>query len=175
MADILAYAETRGGELRPVAGEVVATARKLADEMGGQVVAVVVGGPGSAEVASGLSRFGADRILVCEAESLSLYQPDATVELLASVTESVAPGAILFPASAQGKDLAARVAARLGVALGSEATEIVVEDGSPVISRPMYGGKAYGRFRFLESPALISIRPNVFPATADPRESVVEN
>lgn len=175
MADILAYAETRGGALRPVAGEVVATARKLADEMNGQVVAVVVGGPGSAEAASGLSRFGADRILVCEAESLSLYQPDAAVELLASVTESVAPGAILFPASAQGKDLAARVAARLDVALGSEATEIVLEDGSPVISRPMYGGKAYGRFRFLDSPALISIRPNVFPATVDPREAVVES
>jgi electron transfer flavoprotein alpha subunit len=96
----------------------VATARKLADQMSGQVVAVVVGGPGSAEAASGLSRFGADRILVCEAESLSLYQPDATVELLASLTESVVPGAILFPASAQGKDLAARVAARLDVALG---------------------------------------------------------
>ena len=54
MADILAYAETRGGALRPVAGEVVATARKLADQMDGQVVAVVVGGPGSANVASGL-------------------------------------------------------------------------------------------------------------------------
>ena len=175
MADILAYAETRAGSLRPVASEVVATARALADQLDGQVVALVVGGPGSAAAASDLSRFGADRILVCEAESLSLYQPDATVELLASVTASVAPAAVLFAASAQGKDLAARVAARLDVALGSEATEIDVEGGSPVISRPMYGGKAYGRFRFLESPALISIRPNVFPATADPREAAVES
>ncbi|MBT8479911.1 MAG: electron transfer flavoprotein subunit alpha/FixB family protein [Gemmatimonadetes bacterium] len=175
MADILAYAETRAGALRPVAGEVVAAARAVADQMNGQVVALVVGGPGSAEAASDLSRFGADRILVCEAESLNLYQPDASVELLASVTASVSPAAVLFAASAQGKDLAARVAARLDLALGSEATEIEVEGGSPVISRPMYGGKAYGRFRFLQSPALISIRPNVFPATADPREAVVES
>ena len=43
MADVLAYAETRDGALRPVAGEVVATARKLADQLNGQVVAVVVG------------------------------------------------------------------------------------------------------------------------------------
>ncbi len=175
MADILAYAETRAGALRPVAGEVVAAARAVADQMNGQVVALVVGGPGSADAASDLSRFGADRILVCEAESLNLYQPDASVELLASVTASVSPAAVLFAASAQGKDLAARVAARLDLALGSEATEIEVEGGSPVISRPMYGGKAYGRFRFLQSPALISIRPNVFPATADPREAVVES
>jgi len=175
MADVLAYAETRDGVLRPVAGEVVATARKIADQMNGQVVAVVVGGPGTAAAATELSRFGADRILVAEAEWLGLYQPDAKVELLSSVADTVAPGTILFAASAQGKDLAARVAARLDVALGSEVTEITVEDGAPVITRPMYGGKVYGRFRFLQSPALITIRPNVFPATDDPREGKVES
>jgi electron transfer flavoprotein alpha subunit len=175
MADVLAYAETRDGALRPVAGEVVATARKLADQLNGQVVAVVVGGPGSADAAADLSQFGADRILVAEADWLGLYQPDATVELLGSVADAVAPGAMLFPASAQGKDLSARVAAFLDVALGSEVTEITVEEGSPVITRPMYGGKADGRFKFLQSPALISIRPNVFPATVDPRAGTVES
>jgi electron transfer flavoprotein alpha subunit len=175
MADILAYAETRDGSLRPVAGEVVAAARKLADQLSGQAIAVVVGGPGCADAAADLARFGADRILVTEADSLDLYQPDATVEILGSVADKFAPGAILFPASAQGKDLSARVAARLGVALGSEVTEIAVEDQAPVITRPMYGGKAYGRFRFLQLPALISIRPNVFPATIDPREGKIEN
>jgi electron transfer flavoprotein alpha subunit len=175
MGDILAYAETRGGSLRPVAGEVVTTARKMADQLDAKVVAVVVGGPGSSEAARDLARFGADRILVCESESLTLYQPDASVELLASVAESMAPSAIVFAASAQGKDLSARVAARLDVALGSEVTGITVEEGAPVISRPMHGGKAYGRFRFLDSPALISIRPNVFPAAADPRDATVEN
>jgi electron transfer flavoprotein alpha subunit len=175
MADTIAYAETRSGSLRPVAGEVVAAARKLADQMSGQVVAVVVGGPGSSDAAADLARFGADRILVAESESLDLYQPDATVEILDSAAKAVVPGAILFPASAQGKDLSARFAARLHVALGSEVTEITVEDGAPVITRPMYGGKAYGRFRFKKSPALISIRPNVFPATVDPREGAIES
>ena len=175
MADILAFAETRAGVLRPVAGEVVSTARTVADQLNGRVVAVVVGGTGSADAASDLSRFGADRILVCEHESLALYQPDSTVELLASVAADVSPAAVLFAASAQGKDLSARVAARLDVALGSEATEITVEDGAPVISRPMYAGKAYGRFRFLGSPALISLRPNVFPAISNPREALVES
>ncbi|MDP2483628.1 MAG: electron transfer flavoprotein subunit alpha/FixB family protein [Candidatus Palauibacterales bacterium] len=173
MADILAYAETRGGALRPVAAEVVATARTIADQMGGQVVAVVAGGPGSTGSAGDLGRFGADRVLVAESESFALYQPDAAVELLASIAGEASPGAILFPASAQGKDLAARLAARLDRPLASEVTEVEVEDGVPVVTRPMYGGKAYGRFRFLESPALISLRPNVFPATVNPRESEI--
>ncbi len=174
MADILAFAETRDGALRPVAGEIVAAARSIADQMQGQVLALVIGGPGSTEAASDLARYGADRILVAEDESLSLYNPDVAVEVVASAVAGATPGAILFPASAQGKDLAARVAARLDVALASEVTEIEVENGQPVVTRPMYGGKAYGRFRFLDSPALISLRPNVFPASEDPRAGTVE-
>lgn len=175
MADILAYAETRDGALRPVAAEVVSAARGVADQTGGKVVAVVVGGPGVADAAGELSKYGADRILVCAADSQALYQPDSAVELLAALTESMAPAAVIFAATAQGKDLSARVAARLDVGLGSEATDIAVEGGAPVITRPMYGGKAYGRFKFLASPALISIRPNVFRAKADPRDAAVES
>jgi len=174
MADILAFAETRNGVLRPVAAEVVSAARRVGDEVGGNVVAVVAGGAGVAGAAADLSKYGADRILVCESAELALYQPDAMVELVAALVDGTAAGVVLFGATAQGKDLSARVAARLDVALGAEATEISVEDGAPVITRPMYGGKAYGRFRFLESPALISIRPNVFQATTNPRDAAVE-
>jgi len=175
MADILAFAELRDGALRPVAREVVAAARSIADQMQGQVVALLVGGPGAAEAASELGRFGADRILVAEDESLGLYNPDVAVEVVAAAVAGVAPGAVLFPASAQGKDLAARVAARLELAVASEVTEIAVEDGQLVVTRPMYGGKVYGRFRFLDSPALMSLRPNVFPATEEARAGTIES
>ncbi|MCL7970949.1 MAG: electron transfer flavoprotein subunit alpha/FixB family protein [marine benthic group bacterium] len=174
MATILAFAETRDGALRPVAAEVVSAARSLADEVGAQVVALVVGGPGTADAASDLARLGADRILVAEAESLSVYQPDLAVEILAGVVGDSDPTAVLFAASAQGKDLSARAAAHLGLALASEVTDIEVADGTPVVTRPMYGGKAYGRFRFLGAPALISIRPNVFSVSESPGEGSVE-
>jgi electron transfer flavoprotein alpha subunit len=174
MGCILAYAETRDGALRAVAEEVVSAARRVADATGAEVVALVVGGPEVVGPAAGLAHFGADRILVAADESLSLYQPDPTVALMVAAARDLQPNAVLFPASALGKDLAARVAAALGVALASEVTEIAVEDGAPVVTRPMYGGKAYGTFRFLASPALISLRPNVFPATSDPRDAAVE-
>jgi len=174
MAAILAFAETRDGSLRPVAGEVVSVAREVADELGGEVVAVVAGGPGAAEAAAGLNRFGADRILACEADSLGLYQPDVVVELLAAVCADLRPAAVLFPATAQGKDLSPRVAARLDAGLATEVTEISVEDGRLVVTRPVYGGKAYARLAFRSEPALASLRPNVFPAQAKPREASVE-
>lgn len=162
MADILAFAEQRNGQLRTVAGEVVTAARSLADQVGSQVHAVVLGEPGIAATAAELSKFGADRILVAEGEHLANYNPDSAVQVLVDLTGRIAPAAVLFPASAQGKDLSARVAARLGAGLATEVTEISVESGAPVVTRPMYAGKAYGRFRFTGSPALISLRPNVF-------------
>jgi len=174
MAAILAVAESRGGSIRPVASEVVSVARGLADSLGGDVVAVIAGGPGVAEGASGLSQFGADRILACEAESFGLYQPDLAVALLAAVCADTQPSAVLFAASAQGKDLSARLAARLGAGLATEVTGISVEGGSLVVTRPVYGGKAYARLAFEGAPALVSLRPNVFPAQASPRDAAVE-
>ena len=123
---------------------------------------------------SALSAYGADRILVAEAPGLESYSPDATVEIVSSISDDVSPAAILLPASALGKDLAARLAARLGVGLATEVTEVRVEDGSPVVSRPMYGGKAYGRFRFMTAPALMTLRPNVFRPSENPGDGAVE-
>jgi electron transfer flavoprotein alpha subunit len=174
MADVLAYAEIRDGEFRPVAYEVVAAARSLADRLNGRVHALVVGPPGVGAAAADLARFGADRILVAEGESHEHYQADETVEAVASVVAGAAPAAVLFPASALGKDLSARVAAHLDLGLATEVTEMAVEDGAVLVRRPMYGGKAYGRFRFSTSPALISLRPNVFPPTENPRDGEME-
>lgn len=165
MANVLAYAETRDGNLRPVALEVVSAARALADSLGGQVHAVVLGPSGMTEAARDLARFGADQILVAEADAYRLYAPDAATRAVSAQVNGGDYAAVLFPASAQGKDLAPRIAARLDCGLATEVTEIDVEDGRPVVVRPCYGGKAYARVRFAELPALASLRPNLFDAT----------
>lgn len=174
MADVVAYAEIRDGVLRPVASEVVSAARALAQQLDGKVLAVVVGGAGASNVAADLGRFGADRILVAEHADLEHYNPDAAVGILASLTRDLAPGAILLPASAQGKDLGARLAAELDLGLATEVTEIRVEDTAPVVTRPLYGGKAYGTYRFKTAPALMSLRPNVFRPVEATADGVVE-
>jgi len=164
MADVMVYAEMRDAALRPVAREAVAAARSLADDLGGSVVALTFGSPGSAEAAKELSAHGADRIVAVESDELSRYNPDAAVGMIESLSGELAPAAIVFAASAQGKDLSARVAGRLRRSLASEVTELGAEGGTIVVTRPVYAGKAYARLRFKGAPALISIRPNVFPA-----------
>jgi electron transfer flavoprotein alpha subunit len=163
MADVLVYAELRDGALRPVAKEAVSAGRTLAGALGGRLDVVSLGPPGTAQAASALAAFGADRILVAEDPTWSHYAPDSAVRAIEQVAAAEAYGAIVFGASAQGKDLSARTGARLGRSLAAEVTEIEVADGRIVVTRPVYAGKAYARLAFRGAPALLSIRPNVFP------------
>jgi electron transfer flavoprotein alpha subunit len=174
MAVVIAYAELREGTLRPVARETVSVARALADELGGDVVAVALAAPGSADATRELAGFGADRILTAEDDAFANYDPDAAVRAIESIAADTSAAAVVFPASAQGKDLSARVAGRLERSLASEVTELVVEDGAIVVTRPVYAGKAYARLRFRGTPALISIRPNVFPVVEKQGAGVAE-
>jgi electron transfer flavoprotein alpha subunit len=173
MADILAYAEARDGKLGKAAREAVSTARAMADALGGEVHALALGGSGIAEAANELAGFGADRIFVGESGHLQNYAPEAAVGTIAGVQDSGGYDAIVFVASAQGKDLAPRVAARLDCGLATEIVAWEVSDGKLVVRRPMYAGKALATLRFTESPALISLRPNVFaPEKRDGRGEV---
>jgi electron transfer flavoprotein alpha subunit len=74
--------------------------------------------------------------------------------------------AIVFAATALGRDLAPRVAARLGVGLASDVTEFSAEGGKVVVTRPVYAGKALQRIRLDGTPALLSIRPNTVQPVA---------
>ncbi|MFW6191867.1 MAG: electron transfer flavoprotein subunit alpha/FixB family protein [Gemmatimonadota bacterium] len=164
MAVILAYAEVRDGTLRSVARETVVAAGELAEEIGADVEALVVGPPGVEEPAAELGAYGADRIHVAASDAFATYHPEGALRALSGLLEDDEVSAVLFPASAQGKDLAPRAAARFDLPLATEVVEIGVEDGSPVVTRPQYAGKALAEVGFLKLPALISIRPNVFLA-----------
>lgn len=166
MTRILVVTEQRDGVLRKSSLETVAAARQLADTLGGTVDALVIGaGPVSGTEA--LARVGADRILSATHASLSLYQPDGYAATVAAAGKGHA--AILFAASATGRDLAPRVAARLGVGLATDVTAIGTEGGKIVVTRPVYAGKALQRLRLEATPALLSLRPNSIPVTDAPK------
>lgn len=174
MTRVLVYAETRDGELRPVAMEAVSAGGDLAAQLGGSVDVFLLGPPGIAQRASDLGRYGADRIFVAEHPSFSSYSPDAALRFCVDLVGREAYAAVIFPASAQGKDLAPRAAARLDRGLATEVVSLGVEDGRPVAARPMYAGKAIATVAFSELPALISVRPNVFRPQERPAEGSVE-
>ena len=174
MARVLVYAETRDGELRPVASETVTAGGDLAEQLGGSVDVFLLGPPGMAQRAADLGRYGADRIFVAEDPAFSSYAADAAVRFCEYLVGREAYDAVIFPASAQGKDLAPRTAARLDRGLATEVVSVGVDGGRPVATRPMFAGKAIATVAFAELPALISVRPNVFRPRERPVDGSVE-
>jgi electron transfer flavoprotein alpha subunit len=158
---ILAVCEQRDGVLKKASHEVVTGARRAAAGLGTTVDAVVLG-DGPAKGAEELGRLGADRVLTLTNAAFARYAPEAWSSTVAERARAGGYGAVVFVATALGRDLAPRVAARLRVPLAQDITEIEVVDGALVATRPVYAGKALLKVKLTARPALMSFRPNVF-------------
>ncbi len=170
MAKVLAVAEQRDGKFGSGAHEVVSVAARLAQDLGSTAQGVVLAGTGVSLDASSLGSFGADKIVVIEHDALADYNPEAWVSTLENLIREGEYRVVVFSATTLGKDLAPRIAARLDVPLASDVTEVDISDGMVSVTRPVFSGKAFAHLEIDASPALISIRPNVFPSV----ESVAE-
>ncbi|MEP7326200.1 MAG: electron transfer flavoprotein subunit alpha/FixB family protein [Gemmatimonadota bacterium] len=162
MTAILAIAEQRSASLRKVSQEAAAAARGLADAMGATVDVLVLSSDAVIGVEA-LGNAGADRILSARHADFALYHPDGYSATVASIAGNYA--AIVFAATATGRDLAPRVAAKLGQGCATDVTALAVESGKIVATRPVYAGKVLQRVRLNGTPAILSIRPNTFPIT----------
>jgi electron transfer flavoprotein alpha subunit len=174
MAGIFVFAEVRDGELRKVALEAVTAGRSIADQLGTEVHAVALGGTGTGEVASSLAQYGADRIFVAETEAFGRYSAEGFRTVVTDFIRKHESDVAVFPGSAMGKDLAPRVAARLGVGYAADVTDFSVEGGDLEVTRPRYAGKIFSQVRFLHRPALLTIRPNIFAPVEKPGAGEVE-
>jgi electron transfer flavoprotein alpha subunit len=175
MAPVLAFAESRTGELRKVAFETVTAARQAADASGGgEVHVMLLGGPGIAARAEALGRYGADLVVVVEQPNLQQYNPEVSAATVAERLRSGGYRAGFFPASAQGRDLAPRVAAKLKVSLVSDVTSFDFQGDSVIVTHPAYTGKVIVTLRLKGTPALVSLRPGSVTAAEQPRTARVE-
>lgn len=163
MGDVLAFAEQRDGVVRGVTAEIVSSAAGLAGSLGGECHALAIGGEGLAGAVDGLGVPGAARVKVAVHADLAGYAPEAYARIVADVAQAGGYAAVFFPATAVGRDLAPRVAALLDVPMASDVTEVSADEGDVVVRRPVYAGKAFARLRLAATPAVVSLRPNVFP------------
>ncbi len=175
MANIFAFAEARGGELRKVALEAVTAARKLADATGGEVHALLVGAPGIAQKADQLAQHGADVVMVCEHEGFANYNAEAAASVAAERIGAGGYRAAVFATSAQGRDLAPRIAAKLGVGIVTDVTGIELSGETLTVRHPMNIGKVIATVSMQGSPAIVSLRPNTFPPVASAKAGRVES
>ena len=169
---ILVFIEQRDGKIRSVAHEALGAATRVAAALGGPVVGVCAAAadPGLAV----LGAAGASEVLLATHEAFGVYDPAGYVAAVLAAAEQVKPSVIVFPASSIGRDLAPRVAARLGAGFASEVTELGVEGGKVVATRPVYAGKAQLKVKLTGSPAVISLRPNVFTPAQNPKAGTAQ-
>ncbi len=164
---ILTYIEVREGKIKPSSLETLAEASRRAAEMGLAAEAVMIGF-GLEGLAPELAAAGAAKVRILENPGLADYAAPAYAAVLADGVRAAAPAAVFLPATAMGKDLAPRLAARLGVSMASDCTRVEARNGRLVFTRPIYSGKAFLSLALATKPAVATLRPNVFPSAAAP-------
>jgi electron transfer flavoprotein alpha subunit len=161
--NILVFAEQRDGNVKKVAYEMLGAGAELATTLGGAVEAVLLGS-GLDGLADVLAQYGAAKVYVADDPALATYASEAYTDTLAALINKAQPAIVLLGATAMGKDLAPRLAARLGVGVASDCTALEVDGGRLLATRPIFAGKALARVKLTGDPQMATVRPNVLAA-----------
>jgi electron transfer flavoprotein alpha subunit len=165
----LVFIEQRDGKIRKASLEALSLARKLA----GEPVAAVLAGSGVTALAGGLGPYGAVRVYIADRPELALYSNKGYVGAIDAAAKKENPDAMLIAATAMGKDVAPRFAARHDVSVLADVMDIRREGDRLVASRPVYSGKARAEVDCGTATLQVATtRPNVFPAEADSSAAV---
>lgn len=158
---ILVFIEKREGKIKKSSLEALAEGSRRAEELGVEAAAVVMASALGDE--NSLKAQGARKIYWLKGEIFDSYSPEIYAHSLKELIQELKPEAVFFAATALGRDLSPRLAAKLQVSLASDCTRIMVADGSLVFGRPVYAGKAILTLKLRTTPILATLRPNIFP------------
>ena len=157
MAEVLVLVEHAEGALKKVTAELITAARAL-----GEPSAVVVGKPGTAEpLTEGLKAAGAAKIYVAESDDAENYLITPFVDVLASLAESASPAGVILAASADGKEIAGRLAARIGSGLLGDVVEV---QPGPKGIHSIFGGAYTVEAETVGDAPIITVRPGAIEA-----------
>jgi electron transfer flavoprotein alpha subunit len=158
---VLVLAEHTEGRLSGTSTEVLGAARRVADALGGQVAALTLG-QGATDAAQTTIEFGADRALVANSPSLTGYRFDLWLDAIELAAREVNPTVILLGQTSCGRELAPRLAVRLGTGVAMDCIALEVTDGRLLMTRPVYGGKAHAQYSSRTIPAVATLRAKAF-------------
>jgi electron transfer flavoprotein alpha subunit len=159
MADILVVAEVAEGKLKKPTHSAVTFARQAAATLGGTYTILVLGS-GAAGAAQEAAALGAAKVLLAEDASLEHYLAERYAPTVAATAQGFA--VVVGTASAYGKDLLPRVAARLGAGYATDISEVIASDGGLTYKRPMFAGNAYGICKIVTPIQVVSVRQSAF-------------
>jgi electron transfer flavoprotein alpha subunit len=158
------FAEQRNGKLSNVALELLGEGRKLADQLGEPLVALLIGSKIEAE-AKRLIEHGADQVFVADAPELEHFLEDSYTQVMVELIEKEHPNIILMGATAIGRSLAPKVAARLETGLTADCTglDVDVAEKNLLQTRPAFGGNLMATILCPNHrPQMATVRPKVF-------------
>lgn len=169
---VLAIAEQLEGVFRKVTYEALSEGRRIADSLNCDLTALVLGAE-IENISKELDQYGANRIIVAQSSALSEYLTDAYTTVIADCITKEKPTVVILGASTQGKDLSARLSARLNAPLAMDCVAIRFEENNLIATRPMYGGKILADVTLDGDPQILAIRPNAMTiANADGAGSI---
>lgn len=156
----LVYVEARGGRVHRAGLEALSCARRLVGGTGG-VTALLIGTEPEAGADTG--KYGADLVLVANHPELAAYSPEGYLEAVREAVVRTGAELVVMSATSLGRDLAPMAAAALDGAFLPDCTEVSVENGRTVVTRPVFGGRLMMTFAPTGSPVVLSLRPKAFP------------
>ncbi len=177
-SNVLVVTEQSDGVIRKASYQALTQGRRIADQTGGAVVALAAGSAADIHKAGDLSaafgKYGADRVVVTENDAFGVYLSDVFLDLASKAADAESPAVIIVGATMRGKDLAARLAARLDAALAMDCVDMRMENDDIIATRPMYGGKVLADVALKGAPKILAIRPNAFGMEENPKAGALE-
>lgn len=167
---VLIFCETKEGKLAAIATELLGCGRKLADDLGQELAAVLVGS-GLAELAKEAIAYGADKVYVVDDPQLKDYQTDSYLSVMEKVIGQAAPQILLMGQTSIGRDLAPRLAFRFNTAASLGCLELAIDPQTKRLlqTKPVYGGNAQAVFTTDSFPQIATVRAKAMtPLEPDP-------
>ncbi len=170
MSKVLVFSQAQEGALSKGSKEILNAGKQLASALSADVEAVIIGSEVAA-AADELARFGASKVYLASDAALENFVPDLYLDCMKSAVEQSGANVVLFAADSTGRDLAPKLAYRLGASLLTEVTSFELKDGQTVWNRPCYGGNAMSLVTAKNDVQIITIRSHSYPADVEEGEA----
>ena len=162
MSCVLVFCEVREGKVKKASLEALSIGKKIASAAGVPLYGFA-GGASAAQAAEAAGKAGAEKLYVAADAQLDNYSYETYTAAAKQAASELAPLVVLLGGTSNGRDLAPRLAARLGVGVASDVDRLEWTDGKLRARRPVYSGKAFATVEIEGAPAIATCRPNAFP------------
>ncbi len=157
-----------GESVKKVTLELLTVARRFGEP------AVVWLGSGAEGGRERLAEFGAAKVYVADGDDVTGYVVAPAAEVLAALVAQVSPAAVLVPATAEGKEVAGRLAVKIGSGVLTDVVDLIPGDGGPVAEQSIFGGAIVVKSRVSKGTPIVAVRPNAVSPEASPGAAALE-